>query len=439
LPQTNAHVSDAVLKTSPTTPLVVPRPPVRLGAILLVGLTFFAVAFASSLVLDRVLGRVVHPATAPIANSPNFHGRRTSLEFDIPFDTNSQGLRYAEIPLRKPDGEFRALMLGDSMTEGWGVESNQTFSALLESQFSTKAHARRFINAGLAGRGPLEYGRLLASVGLQYQPDLVVIDLHPNDLTDTVSGADLALTQNRDGTYEVQAVEATWEPSSTTRKIASSLWPWLYKSLQRYSGKRDGDRLESIGLIESVTEQARRLGIPDSEVQAWRARIPPQILEACDRGAFNRSVVAMGCLHRDLVLRMLDVAGPSAEKSWQSMRHVLTQIVNLCRQHRIRIGVVFLSTPYQYDETLATLEKTLGVYYRREWLTEPSSEAERRLRRWADESSVPFLSLTDDLRKSAREKPGTLNYPLDGHWTAEGHRVAAKAIASWLDAEMLVK
>jgi lysophospholipase L1-like esterase len=45
---------------------------------------------------------------------------------------------------------------------------------------------------------------------------------------------------------------------------------------------------------------------------------------------------------------------------------------------------------------------------------------------------MPFLDLTPMLRAEV-SRGKALNFKLDGHWNAEGHRVAGKAIAEWIE------
>src|SRR5436309_1458419 len=45
---------------------------------------------------------------------------------------NSQGFRGRETDIPKPAGRFRIVTIGDSLTLGWGVGDNETFSARLE-------------------------------------------------------------------------------------------------------------------------------------------------------------------------------------------------------------------------------------------------------------------------------------------------------------------
>src|SRR4051812_31548703 len=64
---------------------------------------------------------------------PRGHVHRPSARatlMGVPVSLNSGGLRGPEIPLRKPDGEFRVLVIGDSFTLGWGVEESKTYPRL---------------------------------------------------------------------------------------------------------------------------------------------------------------------------------------------------------------------------------------------------------------------------------------------------------------------
>jgi hypothetical protein len=406
----------------------------------LAALTSVCLCFLLSVLADRLVAIVVPAIPVAVAHPRNFQEHRHTIEFDVDFRTNSQGLRYREIPLRKQsEKEFRVVVLGDSMTEGWGVEAEETFSALLEKSLSNTRQTFYFINCGLAGTGPLQYGRILASVGLKYHPDLVLVALHTNDVSDTPEDADLNLVRNWRGQYEVQSPKFLWRPGGLVNKTAYALWPWSYARLQSLSLQRSKNEVKRLGFMARATEVARRAGIAEAQVRAWREKIPPEIVEACERNEFDPAKVMMGCLFPDQALQELDIQGDAAERHWTSMRHLLGQIVDLSRREGLALAVVYLPTALQYDDTIGNLRKTLGVRVRREWLTETSSELERRIARWAEESRVPYFSLTDTFREASRRFPGRFNYALDEHWTPEGHQVAAQGIAMWLIDQGLVR
>src|SRR3989344_9014122 len=54
-------------------------------------------------------------------------------EFTHLVNTNSQRTRGKEILIEKPKNTYRILMLGDSMTFGWGENDDETYSRILET------------------------------------------------------------------------------------------------------------------------------------------------------------------------------------------------------------------------------------------------------------------------------------------------------------------
>src|SRR5438093_8178432 len=114
----------APVSTPAAAPSGRPRVSRRLMASSLVALTSLALLLLGSVVIDRVIGMATPANPVQVAHPPNFQQPRHSSEFTTDFRTNSQGLRYHELPLAKTSAdEIRVFVAGDSMTEGWGVES----------------------------------------------------------------------------------------------------------------------------------------------------------------------------------------------------------------------------------------------------------------------------------------------------------------------------
>src|ERR1700722_6327281 len=71
-------------------------------------------------------------------------GRTLTVVNHLPITINHQGLRYAmDLQPKQPD-QFRIITFGDSFAQGWGVDDNSHFSAILEKKLNqgpcTKEH-----------------------------------------------------------------------------------------------------------------------------------------------------------------------------------------------------------------------------------------------------------------------------------------------------------
>lgn len=98
--------------------------------------------------------------------------------------TNSHGYRGPERPLRKPARGFRVLGLGDSVLFGWGVAREDSGLARLEQRLAERLPGRPVdtINTGVPGYNTAMQAQVLASRGLAFEPDVVLVDFVDNDL-----------------------------------------------------------------------------------------------------------------------------------------------------------------------------------------------------------------------------------------------------------------
>jgi len=111
----------------------------------------------------------------------NIRGFIVTPQYRHQLSTNSKGFRGTrEYAIPKPANVFRVVALGDSVVNGYGVEDEQTFSAVLEKKLSTKRPAE-VVNMGVPGFGNAEELIQLEHVGFEYQPDLVILGYFVND------------------------------------------------------------------------------------------------------------------------------------------------------------------------------------------------------------------------------------------------------------------
>ena len=102
---------------------------------------------------------------------------------------NSLGFRDDEFAAQKQPGEFRAIALGDSFTHGQGVQQQDCWPQVLERSLRGLHDGPvQVINAGFATghNNPDGYDRWMASDGMRLGPDLVIVGLCLNDLSNDV-------------------------------------------------------------------------------------------------------------------------------------------------------------------------------------------------------------------------------------------------------------
>ena len=109
----------------------------------------------------------------------NVEVRHQSTCFDVSLRTNSYGARDHERPLKS--SEFRALVLGDSFVEGFGVDQDKRLTDILEKEIGGAV-----LNFGSSGDvGPLEYRILYEHFASAFDHDAIIVMILPdNDFTD---------------------------------------------------------------------------------------------------------------------------------------------------------------------------------------------------------------------------------------------------------------
>jgi lysophospholipase L1-like esterase len=103
---------------------------------------------------------------------------------------NALGLRDREMPLAKPAGTYRILVLGDSITLGWGVPFDQLFTKQLEKSLNANPPSPRYrnyevINTGVGNYNTAQETAYFKEQGLRFNPDMVLVAWFINDAEPT--------------------------------------------------------------------------------------------------------------------------------------------------------------------------------------------------------------------------------------------------------------
>ena len=200
-----------------------PRPPTRLkwvrkAALVLCGL-------AVGLVLCELGARLLYRGLVVTASLtrrdpdigvrliPGARGRATCSSYRVTYAVNEQGLRDDTYPEKRPPDTFRVLVLGDSFVFGHGVERHEIFTEVAERDLNAKGTKAEIINAGVFGYGT-DNELLWFDAELQhaFRPDLVYVLVYPNDCGDNESHGFFSL-EEQSGNAGLSGIKVRLEPS----------------------------------------------------------------------------------------------------------------------------------------------------------------------------------------------------------------------------------
>lgn len=344
--------------------------------------------------------------------------------------TNRLGIRYKDIPLEKENPqEIRVAVIGDSYTEGQGVEEDQTFSALLEKKFQSAGNPVFFINCGISGAGPFEHLRLLKEVALLYHPDKVILAIYANDIDDAmVSGSDPVVRSPIKEKIEKVLPQIYPRVRYLYRNVLHNAFRYLQRSATSH---RFLTAYEDEFLLD-LWSLAGDLGIERTKFDEWIRSAPRDAFTDPERKWFWNHRFGVLDSKVSYLNDCQDSLDGSCQKKWLTLRGSLNEFMKECALHHVKPAVLYLPYAPQYDhDYLSPYEYFFEVSDRNRLYKK--TKLEENLETWAEEKNIPFLDLTEDFREASHTSAEPLNLRFDEHWNARGHKVAAGAIGKWLE------
>lgn len=179
----------------------------------------------------------------PVPNIPRGVPRSWTSEYSEDGKmSNSLGFRDREHSLAKDPGVSRGLILGDSVTTGlWINEDRLIFSELLTTILQ-KSHPVEILNFSVPGYNTQQEVETLAEKGLQYQPDIVLLNYCLNDdHTDNGDIDNILLAKEKE-----QTINKTLSSHKVPRiALKSSLFRFIwYRALRNSDEKVDDNQAD---------------------------------------------------------------------------------------------------------------------------------------------------------------------------------------------------
>jgi len=200
----------------------------------LVAAEFFLRVFAQQPLMPR---NVTASDFGIRVNVPNTTYWQRTPEVNVRVHINSQGIRADEdIPLEKPPGVKRIVVLGDSYGMGYEVDLKYAFTTQMTNILNAAGENVQVVNLSVSGYGNAEELLMLEHRGFAFHPDLVLLAWHQTDLDDNVRSGLYAL---RDG--KLVRDQMTYLPGVHTRQMLDHIpgYEWIEANSQLYSFVRE--------------------------------------------------------------------------------------------------------------------------------------------------------------------------------------------------------
>ena len=379
------------------------------------------IVLVTSIVADRVLGWLGFPDDVHHVAPPNYERHVAYEEFEYDIQTNDLGIRYRTIRLQKPKGTHRLVLLGDSFTDGTGVEVTRRWSNLIEQRLSdAKGVPVELINCGEAGTSPIDYVRTYLGLGKRYDPDVVLVGLYHNDISNTIP--------------DVPVDRQGW------RRWAHRTWPRLYTLAKSALRRRQPSESFAGSFLESARKLADDHNVDNERFERWKRLIPPAVVESADQRRLNYFTLTHPLVRPRYYLSSFELDTDYSRRQWETTKSLLNRLHDECKKANKRLGVVLFPCVYQFDPRSARrlearLFAEMGQPMRDEWLR--TTRLEQALQNWADTEKIPLLNLSSTFRAKVGDSE-PLSYRFDVHFTRAGHVLAAETIYDWLQAEQLI-
>ncbi len=394
-----------------------------LGSVLLV--------VVASLAADRIYGQMMErpapPGSMELIFPPNAEQTFGSIDFTYTARINSLGLRERE--LSRDPKVFRIVALGDSYTYGWGIESEQTWLRLLETHLRDAGYNVETVNLGKPGSGPPFYAELAEKAFPVLQPDLVLVGM--------LQGNDLAAS-GPEGLEEKPAPPS----AERLRGIVRALYPNLTRMARDARMARMSEtRKQEMPPQKTTAEDNRRwtentakdfLAKMSPEERAKFDTLEPKVREAFTTGNFNPYMIDLALKNPRIYLMPMNTDDPWIKTCIGNMAGHLRRIKRAAAEYGAPVLVLSVPDgPYVNDSALANLRR---VGFETDPALMNETNADMGIQLACRQAELPFFSVSAGFREHAAD--GSLFFELDGHLTANGHKLYADLMAPVLAREI---
>lgn len=377
-----------------------------------------------SLILAEVLLRIIQPLNlvnvyrwdsvlghTRIANTSGTY--RTS-EFSTLLSFNNFGFRGKDYQKQKSESKIRIGVFGDSYVEASQVEDDDSMTRIIERElnnYEIGCQCYEVLNFGVSGYGTTQEMLLIERTIDDFDLDVVVLMMLPaNDIknnsiileqgiNDFAKGIRPYLIKNSNGQFSIS------KPSESSKD--STEQSQLFYSLRRHSALITL-LFKALTKSEWLSAQMVRLGVlSKGHLQALHG-IPT------DYQVYNQLLTTEWA------------------EAWENTFESLKMIKATCSKSNIPLYVGIIPNREQIftDIWFNILKQYPEMNSVESWSLDYPNKI---LKEFFIDNGISYIDLIDAfLELTKGEKASDYYFPIDGHFTAHGHKVAGKSIAGFV-------
>ena len=334
---------------------------------------------------------------------------------------NSDGFRDDEHTIQKPDNVFRIAVIGDSYAEAFQVEQEQAFWKVMEGNLARcggfQERKVEVLNFGVSGYGTAQELITLREKVWKYQPDLVLLAVTTNnDITDNsklFKKAPIPYFELRDGRLELD--ESFRETSAfKVRNSIGFVGTWLSNHLRFVQAIRRG-------LVAAKNWRDSRKSVE-----------PTQSNDANNTSAVKSSetIPQTGDIGIDNAI-YIETLDEKWALAWRVSEELISMMNTEVRAKGAEFLVVTLSNGVQVWP-----DPEVRTAYARKIGAKDLLYPDRRIETYCKNRGINVLSLAPKLTAYAAANQVFLHgFDADignGHWNANGHRVAGEMLSEYV-------
>lgn len=293
--------------------------------------------------------------------------------FSVNYKINSLGLRDNEPLPRGKKFKKRLLIVGDSVTEGHGVQFHETYVYHLKKLLENDDWD--VLNAGIQGAGIAHQSTNLIRY-FELKPDAILFATYENDLAD-----DRRIEIHYDQYPVLEDPSIFFPDSNFSYFFKSKLFQMGYVFFSKY--------IRSKTEVENIIKQNSKL--------IKKITTPEQL-----------GFKSLSFLHPSIVMN-----------AWEMTSRYYDYFKRETSQRKIPLYVANLTyLPYQPGFN-SEFKKSADLF-------------DEHLKKYLSDNNIPYFNIKETVEEFCKNNPGGIAIPDDGHPNSEGHRLFASSLYPWL-------